>query len=91
MNKRLSLNFGTIIALAAVGIMVYYLLLRDSNMPFSINAMVHTFDHWIRHWHVLVVGIVPIYIALMIFGAGIIGMYLGNVVQRWICHFLKLG
>lgn len=89
MNKRFTLNLGAIICLMALGYILYYLLLLDNPLPFSIGAVLSSINHIIKHWHVLAVGLLPIYIALMIFGTGIISIYLGSVLQRWIGQYLS--
>lgn len=46
-------------------------------------------NHCMNHCHALVVGLLPIYIALMIFGTAMIGLYFGSILQRWITQFLS--
>lgn len=88
MNKRHSLNLGGIICLIAGICFICSLLLRDNLLPLSISAVLTSINHCIRHWHVLVVGLLPIYVALMIFGTGVVGLYFGSALQRWITEFL---
>lgn len=83
-NKRQTLNLGGIIFLVVAIYLIYYVLLHDKVLPFSISSVVSNINHLTRNWHILVVGLMPVYIALMIFGAAIIGIYLGSAFQRWI-------
>lgn len=83
MNKH-TFNIGGISFLAAAIYFIYYLLLHDKALPFSISTVLSSISYWARDWHVLVVGLLPIYIALMIFGTAVLGVYLGSAVQRWI-------
>jgi hypothetical protein len=86
MNKR-HINTGGIICLI-LGICIISLLLRDNLLPFSIPVVLSKISHFLRHWHVLAVGLLPIYVALMIFGTGILALYFGSALQRWITEFL---
>lgn len=88
MNKRKPLNIGGFICLLAVSYFIYYLLLPDNILPFTIPSALTCINHWVRHWHVLAVGLLPIYLALMIFGAGVLGIYFGSAAQRWLTRFL---
>lgn len=87
MKTRHNLNLGGILCWTIVSYLIYYLLLRDSILPFSIGSVVSHIDRWTKHWHVLVVGLMPIYIALMIFGLGILSIYFGSALQRLISYF----
>lgn len=88
MNKRYSLNFGALICLVAAVYCMYCILLQDDVLPFSIGAVVNSMNHWAKHWRILVVGLLPIYVALMFFGTAIIGLYIGSNLQRWLTRFL---
>ena len=88
MNKRHSLNLGGMICLVAAVYVLYYLLLRDNILPFSIHSMLFNINHWAKNWHVIVIGLLPIYLALMVFGTAIIGIYFGSALQRWLSSFL---
>jgi len=89
MNTRSTFNLGALICLVAVVYLIYYLLLMDHLLPLSISSVFSGFNHRIHHWHVLAVGLLPVYLALMIFGTSIIGIYLGGALQRWISQFLQ--
>lgn len=83
MNIRHSFNIGGIIcAFLAVSAVCYLLL--GSLLPCSIGSVMSSMSHWARHWHVLVVGLLPVYVSLMLFGAAITSIYVGSALQRWV-------
>jgi len=65
------------------------LLLKDNIMPLSINSVWHYFiSHWGKHFHIVAVGLLPIYVALMVFGTAIFSVYTISVIRRWLKEFL---
>jgi ABC-type transport system involved in cytochrome c biogenesis permease component len=82
-TKR-SLNLGGILCLLVTAFFIYHLLLKDSLLSLSISLMSALTSHMTKHWHVLVVGLIPVYLALIIFGAAILSIYLGSAIQRWL-------
>jgi hypothetical protein len=78
------LNFGGIVSLVATVYFVYYLLLKQKLLPFSISSVLSWSSQWSKHGHILAVGLVPIYLGLMIFGTAVLSLYLGNAFQRWV-------
>ncbi len=81
--KNMPSNFGSISCLVTAVYSIYhYVLLESKLLPFSISAILSWADQ--RHYHVLAVGLLPIYLALMIFGTAIMSVYLGSVIQRWL-------
>lgn len=89
MKRLISLNIGAFICLVVATYVIYYLLLRDSMMPFSIYSVLSSINHWAKDWHVIVIALLPIYLALMIFGTAMLGIYFGSAIQRWIGSFLS--
>lgn len=90
MNTPRPLNIGAIICLIAVSYMCYYLLLLDNHLPFSIGSVFSTVNHWSHPLRVLAIGLLPVYIALMLFGTAVVGIYLGSALQHWITFLLPL-
>lgn len=78
MNK-FTLNVSTVIGLTIFIYMAYYLLLSDNYLHSSIDSIVSYSSHVTYKKRHLIVGILPIYIATIIFGAAILGIYLGSV------------
>jgi hypothetical protein len=88
MNKSYSLSLGAIICLIAAALLVYSLLLQGYLLPFSISTL-HTGSwHWIRHHHLLIVALIPVYVAVIIFGIGAIAVCIGGFLQRWAKNLL---
>ena len=85
--KRLPSNFGAIICGAAAVYGLYALLLNNI-LPFSIGSALSSIGHWSNHWHILAVALMPIYLAFMIFGTVVAGIYLGGALQRGLTSFL---
>lgn len=88
-NRRSSLNLGAILCLIVAVYLICYFLIRDALAPISISSMLSSFNHWARHWHVLAVGLLPIYIALMVFGTAIVGVYFGSALHCWVARLFK--
>lgn len=86
MKKRYSLSIYNLLGLSLAVYCIYYLLLKNDELPFSIHAVLYGIHHLINHWHVVVVGLLPIYVALMIFGLTLLGLYLGAVLERIVAH-----
>ncbi len=82
-NKRYTLSVCEGICLIAAVYVICYMLCQDTISPMSINSAWVYFSHWARHFHVLAVGLLPVYVALMIFGTATVGIYLGSAIQRW--------
>jgi O-antigen/teichoic acid export membrane protein len=77
-NHKFSLTISSIIAITAVFYVVYYLLLCDNGLHTSISSII-SYSHQLHHKkRLLILGLLPIYIAAMIFGAAILGIYLGS-------------
>ncbi len=77
-NKKSPFNLGGILCLVASIYLICHILIYDNFLPISISSMTVQFSHWAKNWHFLAVGLLPIYVAFMIFGAAIIGAYVGS-------------
>ncbi len=86
---KYTLNLGAILSLILAIYFIYYLLLKDDLLPFSIPFVLSSINHWSHHWHVLVVGLMPIYLAVVIFGAAMFGIYFGSALHRWVLRYLN--
>lgn len=68
-----------------------YLLYTDAMLPCSINTVWERVNHFVRiphfHFQVVTVGLLPVYVALMVFGAAFLGAFAGECViqalSRW--------
>jgi hypothetical protein len=88
-NWRATLHAGSIVCLATAIYLMYYLLLKDKLLPFSISSLFSWADNHTAHWHIIAIAMLPIYLALMIFGTAIVGIYLGSAMQRWLARLLR--
>lgn len=86
-QNRTKRHIGKTINIICVCIAIYalYILLLDDDLiPFSIGSVLAEISHWTRNWHALAIGLIPIYVALMIFGTTMLGIYFGSKIQRWL-------
>lgn len=74
-------KFSIFIALFTTCYVAYYLLLRDNYLQCSISSIIAYAHHLAVREHLIILGLLPIYIAFMIFGSATVGIYLGASVQ----------
>ncbi len=77
-----TLNIGGIIGALVVAYATYGILLRKKIGLLSIDTMQGLMNHWATHWHIIVVGLLPIYVAAVFFSAALGGLLLGSAIQR---------
>ena len=87
MRQRQSLNVGGLICLIILIYFIYKILLEDEILPFSIDAVYQSISLWLKHWQILAVGLLPIYVALVFFGTAIFGFFFGSAIQHWLSRF----
>ncbi|HSW71324.1 MAG TPA: hypothetical protein VLH77_05030 [Gammaproteobacteria bacterium] len=73
--------------LTMASFLLYSLLLQDT--PFSISEMVDYASHCTKNGHILVIGLLPIYLGLLIFGAALLFIYLPTRIWPRLSHSLK--
>jgi hypothetical protein len=56
----------------------YYFLIQDNFAHLSVSSIIDHANHLSLNKHVFVLGLVPIYIGLVIFGISTLGMYLAS-------------
>lgn len=88
MKTNRTFNVGGVVCLFATTWLMYQLLLCDDFFPLSIMAVQLSINHWAHHWHVLAVGLLPVYVAFVFFGAALCGLLFGSVLQNWITTVL---
>lgn len=81
MKKNLSPNIGAIISSVMIFIIAYYILLNDTCFHTSIASIIALSENLKLKEHMLVLGLLPVYIATIVFGAAIFGLYLGSSIQ----------
>ncbi|VVC76809.1 hypothetical protein AQUSIP_21360 [Aquicella siphonis] len=89
MKKILSTNLATLISLTVVFYTSYYLLVQDNFLHTSISSIIHRAHHLEIKSHLIVLGLLPIYIAMVIFGSAMLGMYIGSAVQNILSRNIK--
>jgi len=86
MNKHikntLSLHIGNLVALVLMICGIYYVLLQDNMLNISISSIIEYSHHLKNNKHLLVLGLLPIYIATIVFGAAIVAIYIGSILQN---------
>ncbi|MES2216835.1 MAG: hypothetical protein V4501_00345 [Pseudomonadota bacterium] len=88
-NKKGSLNLGGIICLTTAVYFIYYLLVQHI-LPGSVHSLLSWNSGSAKKWHVLAIGLVPIYLSLIIFGTASFSLYVGSSLQRWLTHLRKI-
>ena len=81
MQKKFPFNISTITAFMITIYMAYYLLLADNFLHCSISSIISYSTHLAIKKHIMIFGLLPIYIATMIFGSALIGAYLGSKLE----------
>ena len=81
---RNHIPFSALIALMFTCYLAYYLLLGTSHWHTSITSIIDMAQTTALPRHLLILAFLPIYIACMIFGSALIGLYLGNTVPTLI-------
>lgn len=89
MKRLVKLNISTVFSLIAAFSLVYYVLVSDNFLHISIASIISSSHYLGEADHILVLGLLPIYIALMIFGAGMAGVYLGSAIQQLLIRSLN--
>jgi hypothetical protein len=85
----LSLNIVIIITLTVICYAAYSLLLQDNFLHSSISAIISMSHQLDPKRHLIVLGLLPIYIATVIFGAALLGLYIGSFVQEYLMGDIK--
>ena len=81
------LNTGGIIGVTLVVLVMCDVLLFENIPLLSINATQPMLTHWAARWPIVAVGLLPIYMAILFFGATLAGFFLGSMLQRWLTRF----
>jgi len=91
MRKIISQNIVIIFTLSVVVYAVYFLLLRDNHLNTSISSIIALSHRFEYKTHIIVLGLLPIYIATVIFGSTMIGIYLGLWAKQFFLRDMKKG
>lgn len=77
-----------IIAIIAI-YFAYFILLRDNFFNTSISSIIAQSNHFAVRMHLIILGLLPIYIGAIIFGSGILSLFLNAFVQKLLNHNKK--
>jgi hypothetical protein len=89
-NKKSSITLSNLAALFIFSFVAYYLLLHENCMHSSITAII-TYSHTISHnKHLVILALLPVYIAMMIFGAALLGIYTSSRLEFLLARSLKV-
>jgi len=80
---------STLIAQILTGGLAYYLLLTDNGLHCSIAYFIQFAHTLALKQHLIVLGLLPIFIAVVIFGAAMLGSLLGRCLDETIVRFIK--
>lgn len=78
MSKPAPSLVSFIVAVAAVTVVSYFILLTDTIFHISVSSVIQASQHVAAKSHLIILGLLPIYIAAMMFGAAFFGIYLGS-------------
>lgn len=86
---RNHMPFSNLLALFVTCYLAYYLLLEKSSWHTTITSVITLAQSAALPRHLLILAFLPIYIACMIFGSALIGIYLGSTVPALINRISK--
>src|SRR5579862_6125110 len=85
-QKIPSISLGEIAFVLIAVSSICYLLYQCKNGPFSIHSIASSLHRCAPGHHILVIGLLPVYVALIVFGSALFGIYLGSLIQRYIAR-----
>ena len=85
-TTRRTLNIGGAVCLAIALYALYHVLVKDKLLPVWIASFLSSSGRFFNHWHILAVGLVPVSLGLMIFGAAVLSIHGGSALQRWLAR-----
>lgn len=89
MKKIITVDIFFLITLAVVLCAVYTLLLQDNGLNTSISSIISRTHNLELREHLIVLGLLPIYIATVIFGSALLGMYISSCMRHLIARRTK--
>lgn len=81
MARKIKISLANVIAWCAMAFIAYYILICDNVFNSSVSAIISWSHQLSMHKHLAVLAIIPIYIAIIIFGAALLGLYFGSTLQ----------
>jgi len=69
--------------------LLYYLLVQDHTLHLSIPDIMNHASHSAKGEHICIIGLIPIYLGLIIFGAGLLFVYLRSNLWPILSHSFR--
>jgi len=88
-EKFVQTRISIVVALLTMSYIAYYLLLRENSFHSSISCIINYAHNLDIRQHLLILGLLPIYIAFMIFGSATAGLFLGVGAQSILSRLAK--
>lgn len=85
MMKTLSILITTIAILSAVLFVADFLLLQDNQLHTSIASIIAYSRQFADKQHLIILGLLPIYIATVVFGTTLLTLYLIGRIKSILC------
>jgi len=82
MKRILTIDIFILVTLGVVFCTVYMLLLQDNALNTSISCIISKAHNLELKEHLIVLGLLPIYIATVIFGSALLGMYISSCLRH---------
>lgn len=89
MKRIISFNIVTIVTLLVLFCAALYLLLDGNQFHASISSIISHSHQLGVVKHIVVLALLPVYIATVIFGTAILGIYLGTTLQQLLVKYLQ--
>ena len=77
------IGLGGIIGLIVIISSLYFILLGPDHTIFSLNTLVNWSSTLSKNDQVLIVALLPAYLAILIFGGSFLGLKVGSFLQRY--------
>lgn len=83
MKKTASINIAILITFIVLSFGAYYLLLQDNFLQISISSIIAKSHGLETTRHLLILGLLPFYIAAVVFGTAVLSFYIGSYLYRY--------
>jgi hypothetical protein len=88
MKTKILRLFSVFWLLLTIGL-IYYLLVEDRALHLSISDIIKWASHCPKNGHILLIGLLPIYLGAVIFGISFLFLYLRSSLWSFLSHYLK--
>lgn len=77
-----TLSPGALLSILITGFIAHYILISDNSIGTSITSVIHYAHSLPVHKHLILLGVLPIYIAVIIFGSAMISAKVGGWLEK---------